>query len=89
MQLPAVLISLAKNQVEIGRKLHEKGCAVYLGRWQEIDADNVAAVLDSVIGEPDIRERLGRAGSLMVDGLGVYRVLKAVSAHSPGGVPEL
>lgn len=76
--VPQVSMILADNQAPIARGLEDRGAGVCLGRTPDWDADDVAAVLEDVLMDPSVRDRIGRAGRKLVDGQGRRRVVDAV-----------
>lgn len=76
--VPQVSMILADNQVPIARCLEDQGAGISLGRPREWDPDDVAGVLEDVLMDPVVRDRMSRAGQKLVDGQGRRRVADAV-----------
>lgn len=76
--VPALLVSLAANQIEIARALEATGACRYLGPADTVNASDIrAAVLDLLNSPMQVRAISEKAFSL-VDGLGVDRVCDAM-----------
>lgn len=85
--VPAVLVSLANNQLPIVRALGRAGTALPVG------AEAVAPTFAATIGRlqaPDCRTRLARTGPRLVDGYGAFRARDALAAAlSARSVPQI
>jgi UDP-2,4-diacetamido-2,4,6-trideoxy-beta-L-altropyranose hydrolase len=77
--LPALVVTVAENQVEIARELHARTVIRWIGRADATDEGRVAAELDAVF-----REGLDPAWSYrcqeLVDGFGTERVATFLAA---------
>jgi UDP-2,4-diacetamido-2,4,6-trideoxy-beta-L-altropyranose hydrolase len=56
--LPSIVISIAKNQEEIARDLHEEGYIYYLGKDVEISQEEISIVLKEYIHNDKLRDKL-------------------------------
>jgi UDP-2,4-diacetamido-2,4,6-trideoxy-beta-L-altropyranose hydrolase len=74
MGLPALLISLAENQVSIGRSLDALGAACYLGDVSAVIGESIACRLKELLDSCETRARMSNAGRTLVDGQGARRV---------------
>jgi UDP-2,4-diacetamido-2,4,6-trideoxy-beta-L-altropyranose hydrolase len=73
--LPAILIALADNQINIAIALDNRGAAVYLGTADQVGIETLReAVADLLTNQNRFHELSKRAYS-MADGLGVDRVM--------------
>ena len=52
--LPSIVFSLADNQVEVSKYLHEKNYITFLGDQSEIETSNINSVLDKYINSPHL-----------------------------------
>jgi len=75
MQLPAVLVVLADNQMPIARHVAEAGAAINLGRAEKLNAEQIAEVLSALCHDRERRARQSRAGRRLIDGRGTERVV--------------
>ncbi len=80
MQLPAVLLVLAKNQEPIAGGLSAAGVATSLGRADRLTGDAIAQALWALCRDRKRRQRQSRAGRLLVDGRGADRVVAVMQA---------
>ncbi len=79
MGLPALIVSVAQNQVEIAENVAAAGAAVYLGRAEEVDAETISAALEELEKGPESLARMSVSAMDLVDGLGAERVAKVMS----------
>jgi UDP-2,4-diacetamido-2,4,6-trideoxy-beta-L-altropyranose hydrolase len=78
MSLPALLICLADNQRGGISAVCSAGAAGNLGDVQRINVDSLAYPLTRLACDKQGRERMGKAGGGLIDGLGSERVRKAL-----------
>jgi len=52
--LPSIVFSLADNQFEVSKYLHEKGYITFLGDQSEIERSNITSELDKYINSPHL-----------------------------------
>lgn len=83
MGLPSIVITLAENQVQISRSLHEHGLAVSAGWYREASPD-FKMRFEALINNPGIREKMSKVGRKTVDGNGAARVLQRVGGTGNG-----
>jgi UDP-2,4-diacetamido-2,4,6-trideoxy-beta-L-altropyranose hydrolase len=79
MGLPTLVVTLAKNQEEISRTIHENGLGISLGWHHEDGFRSLHAQLETMINGAAIRRRIASTGREMVDGDGACRVLAAIA----------
>ena len=72
--LPALIISVAYNQVGIGEAVGKCSCGIYLGESEEVDPSAIRKALDQLIYSPEAAIRIGENASRLVDGSGTNRV---------------
>jgi UDP-2,4-diacetamido-2,4,6-trideoxy-beta-L-altropyranose hydrolase len=78
--LPAVLVSLAPNQVAIASELEAAGAAIHLGWHEELDVGEMRRTVDELLGDPTRLTTLSRTAAALVDGEGCRRVADALEA---------
>lgn len=82
--LPSIVISMAENQIDISRRLHDSGLIQYLGGVEEVTESQIS---NAMLQEMDFliqRKRNFRMESLC-DGLGlsrVFGVIKSILNHT-------
>lgn len=76
--LPAIVIAIAENQMEVGKAAGEAGICFYLGASKSVSDDDIAAGLKVMIGNPSLRKSISSACMDLVDGLGCARVAKEI-----------
>ncbi len=82
MGLPALLVSLADNQLPNAEGLAEKGAAVNLGWFEEVAVEGIAEALDQLMTAKGKREEMTKQGRRLVDGQGASRVVEMLKANS-------
>lgn len=73
--LPSCLVVIADNQRSVAEQLAAHGVAVDLGSAAELTAHDVAAAVQRLTGDTDLRQELATRGRRLVDGDGVARVV--------------
>lgn len=53
LRLPAIVVAIAENQVEIARRVAGAGAVRYLGRLDDIDAGEVVSNIEQLMANPD------------------------------------
>jgi len=76
--LPALLVSLADNQIDIAKALDLSGCCIYLGELERVNASIMQRQIAGLISAHDQIEMISRRALSLVDGMGVDRVCQAL-----------
>ena len=76
--LPAIVIAIAENQMEVSRTAAEAGTCLYLGAAASISDEELAAALAVMIGNSSLRKSVSRVCLALVDGLGCERVAREI-----------
>lgn len=76
--LPAILVSIAENQVPGAQELARCGVVSYLGMDYAIDMLGLPEKLRSLLSSSEQRQTMSRLGQALVDGRGARRVLAAM-----------
>jgi spore coat polysaccharide biosynthesis predicted glycosyltransferase SpsG/RimJ/RimL family protein N-acetyltransferase len=80
MQLPALAIVVADNQLDVAASIAEAGVAINLGRVDSLDGGDLRRELTALAADLPRRERMAAAGRALVDGNGARRVVRAMEA---------
>jgi len=72
--LPALLLDVAPNQMELARELDRSGCAIHLGDHR-ISAEKIAGEVRSLLGSFELRRSMSHNARQLVDGDGAKRVV--------------
>jgi hypothetical protein len=80
MGLPALMVSVAENQIAIARELHRIGAGIYLGPDSKNDAASLSRAVESLVSRPGDIHDLSAAAMRLVDGLGTRRVALALGS---------
>jgi UDP-2,4-diacetamido-2,4,6-trideoxy-beta-L-altropyranose hydrolase len=75
MSLPAVVVSLARNQQAIAEALAATGAITYLGPSAVVDAEDIRDALTQICSHPEKLQEQGRISGQLVDGCGAERVM--------------
>jgi len=78
--LPAVLLTLADNQVETARFLAEAGAAAALGWHTSVSAAEIERTVRELCADPDRVKAMSVAASAVTDGRGTDRVVAEIEA---------
>lgn len=76
--LPAIVIAIAENQVEVSRSVAEAGACLYLGAAASLADGELAAGLTVMISNSSLRKSISRLCLELVDGLGCERVVREI-----------
>lgn len=77
--LPALLVALADNQVDIAKALDSIGACVYLGTAEAADSLTIQRTITSLSGRREQLEMISNHACSLVDGMGVDRVCQELS----------
>lgn len=72
--LPAVVVAVADNQMEIMRQLHEAGLAIALGPAADVSSEDMLWALRACVRDPQSMQLMSRRGLATVDARGARRV---------------
>lgn len=72
--VPALLVALAENQIEIAKGLGAFGACVYIGTKGTVSTSIMQNAVEELIGNPSRVEKISRQAFSLVDGMGVGRV---------------
>lgn len=78
--LPAILVTLADNQIDAERRLVAAGAARAVGRHDRVSADDIHHVASTIIDDPVAISTMARAASAVTDGRGTDRVVSAIES---------
>jgi UDP-2,4-diacetamido-2,4,6-trideoxy-beta-L-altropyranose hydrolase len=79
MGAPSLLLVLAENQEKVAEHFDEKSAAIYLGSGEKLSSQAIKEGVVSLINNPQLRQDLSSAGSQMIDGYGILRVVSAMN----------
>jgi spore coat polysaccharide biosynthesis predicted glycosyltransferase SpsG len=85
MGLPILVGVLAENQLGIAQALGDKGMALNLGWFHEVDEREIASALAEILSDVERRKEMSLKGREAVDGLGAERVCKEVGGKDGNG----
>jgi len=86
MGLPALLLVLAENQVDVTAGLHRAGSAIDLGNQTLVTSEELADAIALMLNDEPQRHSMTKSGRALVDGLGANRVVQTVSSGGDKGV---
>lgn len=76
--LPSIVISVADNQIAIADGVEKAGAHQHLGLSSNVSVAKLAAAIEAFSNEPKVLEKMSRAASALVDGMGCERVIKSL-----------
>jgi len=76
--LPAIVIAVADNQLEISRQVCEAGAQVFLGASGSVSENDLREAILALANAPGRRAAMSDSAVRMVDGLGAQRVAKII-----------
>jgi RimJ/RimL family protein N-acetyltransferase len=82
MGLPSILLVLAENQRAIAQKLATLNQAINLGWHQDVKAQSIYERLFTLLQSPAQRINMIEVSQQIVDGEGVFRIIKSLDANS-------
>lgn len=80
--LPALIISLAENQVKLSEDLAKINAIEYIGAYTEADSSSISAALNRLLQDEPRLKRMSEIGISSVDGKGCARVIDCLSAYA-------
>lgn len=80
--LPALVVSVADNQVAIADGVDKAGAHRHLGLAKDVTVSQLIAAIDEVRNEPEILEKMSRAARMLVDGRGCERVISIMKGFA-------
>ncbi|WP_354634705.1 UDP-2,4-diacetamido-2,4,6-trideoxy-beta-L-altropyranose hydrolase [Planktothricoides raciborskii] len=82
MGLPSILLVLAENQRAIAQQLATLNQAINLGWHQDVKAQSISERLFTLLQSPEERKKIIQVSQQIVDGEGVFRIIKSLDANS-------
>jgi len=76
--LPALIITVSDNQIEIAKELEHAEVAIYLGWHESTSIHQITKVLKKISQDKNKRTRLSERGRRLVNGKGVIEIIKAM-----------
>ncbi len=74
--LPALLVAIADNQIDIAKELNSIGSCIYIGKKEGGDLLSLYRAISQLLRESDLIREISQNAFLLVDGLGVTRVCR-------------
>lgn len=71
--LPAMVVTVADNQVAATRCMHEKDVLYFIGEHSRVSVKNIAEAIDLFCGKPDLVRRYSANSMSLLDGMGVQK----------------
>jgi UDP-2,4-diacetamido-2,4,6-trideoxy-beta-L-altropyranose hydrolase len=76
--LPAILVAVSENQINIAEALNLVGACFYVGPKECIGLDEIQFAIKKILDSPESIVKMSRKAMSLVDGLGVIRICKAL-----------
>jgi UDP-2,4-diacetamido-2,4,6-trideoxy-beta-L-altropyranose hydrolase len=77
--VPALLVAMADNQIEIAKGLGVFGACVYIGTKGTVSFSTIQCAIEELMGNQDRVKTISRQAFSLVDGMGVGRVCQELS----------
>lgn len=81
LSLPALVVSIARNQQPIAEAVAAAGAVTYLGKAENINSDSIGRALLEACQHPELLQNQGRISAGLVDGAGTERVIRTIAEH--------
>jgi spore coat polysaccharide biosynthesis predicted glycosyltransferase SpsG/RimJ/RimL family protein N-acetyltransferase len=81
--VPALLVSVADNQLPVGRAFAEAGIALFEDARENLDSEALQHAI-SRLADANVRRTMAEAGPRAIDGYGAFRVAAALRASFDG-----
>jgi UDP-2,4-diacetamido-2,4,6-trideoxy-beta-L-altropyranose hydrolase len=78
MKVPALVFTLAENQLGVAQAIDQFGSALSLGFPESLSSDQIAGAVSHLMHDQLARQRMAEKGRVLLDGRGVHRVLNAM-----------
>ncbi|MCZ7383462.1 MAG: UDP-2,4-diacetamido-2,4,6-trideoxy-beta-L-altropyranose hydrolase [Candidatus Methanoperedens sp.] len=78
MKVPALVFTLAENQLGVAQAINQFGSARSLGFPESLSSDQIAGAVSQLMHDQLGRRRMTEKGRVLLDGQGVHRVLNAL-----------
>ncbi|MBY0403676.1 MAG: UDP-2,4-diacetamido-2,4,6-trideoxy-beta-L-altropyranose hydrolase, partial [Cyanobacteria bacterium] len=78
--LPTIVITVAKNQLELTQSIAEEGAILYGGESHKVSAAEMAYWIDYLIKMPHLRQYMSKKSLQLVDGLGIQRIMDVLQS---------
>ena len=81
LRLPAIVLSLADNQLSGCKALAKRGGAIFLGEASNTSASQITSALEIALHAPELLQHMGQQAGQLTDGRGASRVVAHMSAQ--------
>lgn len=75
LALPAIIVAVAENQINISEAVSNAGAGIYLGTSDSVTKETIAQRISDVIKLPDVMISISQKAKSLVDGNGISCVL--------------
>lgn len=79
--IPSILFTLADNQRGIAKFFRENRLGLVLDDFKKLSVKRLKSQLEELIGNAELRAELSERGRILMDGLGTWRVVKAMRSY--------
>ena len=71
--LPSIVIGVAENQIKPMEAMRQAGMAFFLGSEENVTSGNISKLLNSILDNPSVLEKMRKKNLELVDGYGASR----------------
>ncbi len=79
--VPTLIVTIAENQCPLAAELQRLHAAIYVGRQDEIDNQQLACQIQKLLNDAPLRRSLSHNALQLIDGLGTSRVVRRMLQH--------
>lgn len=80
--IPNLIITIADNQLHIARELDKEKVGIYLGKKNEVKAEQFKNKIKSLINDDSLRNNMSQKGRQLVDGKGKRRIVEIMERYN-------
>ncbi|MBT0653111.1 UDP-2,4-diacetamido-2,4,6-trideoxy-beta-L-altropyranose hydrolase [Geomobilimonas luticola] len=73
--LPAIIVALAENQINIAESAHSANALIYIGKAAEVNAEEIAKHITAVLNDAPLIKFLSQRAQQLVEGTGVVLIV--------------
>lgn len=74
LYLPAIVVTVADNQLEIAHEMSRRGIVTYVGKSNEVTSTDIRVAVERMMSDVEALRRQSLAAGALTDGRGVQRV---------------
>ena len=80
--IPNLIITIAKNQLNIAKELEDQGISIYIGDKKDVESEKIKEKIKELINNHSLRKNMGLNGRKIVDGQGKKRIIDVMESYN-------